>query len=66
MFGLRKNVKFPVVLVLVTSGGTRSAGEIVLDVKLTRMSRNFARRLAVGFRPRLRNSEANRPPNDGN
>ena len=53
MFGFRKNVKFPVVLVLVTSGGTRSAGEIVLDVKQTRMSRNFARRRAVGFRPCL-------------
>ena len=50
MFGFRKNVKFPVVLVLLTYGGTRSAGEIVLDVIRTTMLRNFARRHAVGFR----------------
>ena len=53
MLGLIRDVKLPVVLVLATSGGTRSAGEIVLDVKQTRMSKNFARRRAVGFRPCL-------------
>ena len=32
------------------SGGIKSAGDTVPNVKQTRMSRNFARRHAVGFR----------------